>query len=72
MFIMLLQATIARKYFEETQTYVASFGPTDLSLIFWSGMGLEVTMPHHSIWQNLESSRLTIIQTRDGLEGGYF
>ena len=33
-------------------------------------------MPHHSIWQNfernLESSRLTIIQTRDGLEGGYF
>ena len=41
--IKLLQATIGRKYFVETQTIVASFGPSDLSLIFISGMGLEVT-----------------------------
>ena len=38
---MLLQATIGRKYFVETQTIVATFGPSDLSLIFLSGMGLE-------------------------------
>ena len=32
--IMLLQATIIRNYFVKTQTYVASFGPPDLSIIF--------------------------------------
>ena len=31
---MLLQATIIRNYFVKTQTYVASFGPPDLSIIF--------------------------------------
>ena len=41
--IMLLQATIGRKYFAEIQTIVASFGPSDLSLIFLRGMDLEVT-----------------------------
>ena len=30
--IMLLQATIIRNYFVKTQTYVASFGPPDLSI----------------------------------------
>ena len=40
---MLWQATIGRKYFVETQMIVASFGPSDLSLIFLSGMDLEVT-----------------------------
>ena len=40
---MLLQATIIRNYFVKTQTYVASFGPPDLSIIFWSGMYLEVS-----------------------------
>ena len=32
--IMLLQATIIRNYFVKTQTYVASFGPPGLSMIF--------------------------------------
>ena len=31
---MLLQATIVRHYFVKTQTYVASFGPPSLSIIF--------------------------------------
>ena len=57
---MLLQATIIRNYFVKTQTSVASFGPPDLSIIFSTGMYLEV------------SPYLTIFQIRDGLEGGYF
>ena len=40
--VMLLQATIIRNYFVKTQTYVASFGPPDLSIIFSTGMYLEV------------------------------
>ena len=40
---MLLQATIIRNYFVKTQTYVASFGPPDLSIIFSTGMYLEVS-----------------------------
>ena len=40
--IMLLQATIVSNYFVKTQTYVASFGPPDLSIIFSTGMYLEV------------------------------
>ena len=43
MYIMLLQATIIRNYFVKTQTYVASFGPPDLSIIFSTGMYLEVS-----------------------------
>ena len=43
LYTMLWQATVGRKYFVETQTIVASFGPSDLSLIFVSGMDLEVT-----------------------------
>ena len=42
-FSMLLQVTIIRNYFVKTQTYVASFGPPDLSIIFLSGMYLEVS-----------------------------
>ena len=42
-FIMLLQVTIIRNYFVKTQTYVASFGPPDLSIIFSTGMYLEVS-----------------------------
>ena len=41
--IMLLQATIIRHYFVKTQTSVASFGPPDLSIIFSTGMYLEVS-----------------------------
>ena len=41
--IMLLQATIVRHYFVKTRTPVASFGPPDLSIIFWSGMYLELS-----------------------------
>ena len=33
--IMLLQATIVRHYFVKTRTYVALFGPHQLSLIFY-------------------------------------
>ena len=42
-YIMLLQVTIIRNYFVKTQTYVASFSPPDLSLIFSNGMYLEVS-----------------------------
>ena len=42
-YTMLLQATIVSNYFVKTQTYVASFSPPDLSIIFWSGMYLEVS-----------------------------
>ena len=41
--IMLLQATIIRHYIVKTQTSVASFSPPDLSIIFSSGMYLEVS-----------------------------
>ena len=40
---MLLQATIIRNYFVKTQTFVASFGPPDLSISFSNGMYLEVS-----------------------------
>ena len=40
---MLFYPTIARKYFVKTQTYVALFGPHELSLIFSGGMCLELT-----------------------------
>ena len=40
---------------------MALFGLPEISLIFLGGMGIEV-----------KASRWTIIQTRDGLEGGYF
>ena len=40
---MLLQATIIRNYFVKTQTFVASFCPPDLSIIFSNGMYLEVS-----------------------------
>ena len=40
---MLFYPTIARKYFVKTQTYVALFGPHELSLIFAGGMCLEQT-----------------------------
>ena len=42
-YIMLFYPTIARKYFVKTQTYVALFGPHELSLIFSGGMCLELT-----------------------------
>ena len=42
-YIMLFNPTIARKYFVKTQTWVASFGPPDLSVIFMSGISLEVS-----------------------------
>ena len=40
---MLFYPTIGSKYFAKTQTYVALFGPHDLSLIFAGGMCLEQT-----------------------------
>ena len=40
---MLFYPTIERKYFVKTQTYVALFGPHELSLIFAGGMCLELT-----------------------------
>ena len=40
---MLLQVTIIRNYFVKTQTYVAFFSPPDLSIIFSTGMYLEVS-----------------------------
>ena len=40
---MLFYPTVARKYFAKTQTYVALFGPHELSLIFSGGMCLELT-----------------------------
>ena len=43
LFIMLFYPTIARKYFVKTQSYVALFGPYELSLIFAGGMCLELT-----------------------------
>ena len=42
-FNMLFYPTNARKYFVKTQTYVALFGPHELSLIFSGGMCLELT-----------------------------
>ena len=42
-YIMLFYPTIARKYFVKTQTYVALFGPHELSLIFSGGMCLELS-----------------------------
>ena len=41
--IMLFYPTIGSKYFAKTQTYVALFGPHELSLIFAGGMCLEQT-----------------------------
>ena len=41
--IMLLQVTIIRNYFVKTQTYMVSFSPPDLSIIFSTGMYLEVS-----------------------------
>ena len=41
--IMLLQVTIIRNYLVKTQTYVAFFSPPDLSIIFSTGMYLEVS-----------------------------
>ena len=40
---MLFYPTIGSKYFAKTQTYVALFGPHELSLIFAGGMCLEQT-----------------------------
>ena len=40
---MVFYPTIARHYFVKTQTYVALFGPHELSLIFSGGMCLELT-----------------------------
>ena len=40
---MLFYPTITREYFVKTQTYVALFGPHELSLIFSGGMCLELT-----------------------------
>ena len=40
---MLFYPTIGSKYFVKTQTYVALFGPHELSLIFSGGMCLELT-----------------------------
>ena len=41
--IMLFYPTIGSKCFVKTQTYVALFGPHELSLIFSGGMCLELT-----------------------------
>ena len=43
LYIMLFYPTIGSKYFAKTQTYVALFGPHELSLIFAGGMCLEQT-----------------------------
>ena len=40
---MLFYPTIERKYFVKTQTYMALFGPHELSLFFSGGMSLELT-----------------------------
>ena len=40
---MLFYPTIARKYFVKTQTYVALFGPHELSIIFSGVMYLELS-----------------------------
>ena len=40
---MVFYPTIGRQYFVKTQTYVALFGPRDLSQIFSNGMYIEVS-----------------------------
>ena len=57
---MLFYPTIGSKYFVKTQTYVALFGPHELSLIFSGGMCLELTSLYPIT--SLDNGKMTCFQ----------